>query len=305
MSKDGDSGLPDLGPDPETQMSEEMLASRSPFQAALLAAGRADGLAPGRKEKLFRNLSIAVGAPDLFGPPDAAGAGNTAGASNAGHELGNQAQLAGQSALKVTAKAAAMEGLAAKVVGAVAISGALVWGGYQAFVASSSAPSSVVGVVEAPVDAREDSPAGVPPVVETKPVVAGPLAEQAALDQAALDEVATGAVKGARSRAKAADSDSLAKELSLIDSARAALLRGEPAAALRILNTYRSQFPRGALQAEATVQRVEALIATGDRASASKIGGGFLKRHPESPYSRRILSLLGGREAVDAARKSK
>jgi TolA-binding protein len=112
---------------------------------------------------------------------------------------------------------------------------------------------------------------------------------------------------GRGSKTRGAGSDSLSRELTLIDGARAALLRGEPASALRTLQAYRSQFPKGALRAEATVQRVEALIATGDRDAATTIGESFLKRYPESPYSRRIASLLGmSRDPrLDAVRKNK
>jgi TolA-binding protein len=282
-------------------MSEEMLASRTPFQAALLAAGRSDGLAPGRKEKLFRNLSIAVGVPHVFGEaPDFPGSHDLAGQSE------TASQVAKQAAFKATAKAVGVEGLAAKVVAAAAITGALVWGGWQGFVASSAPSGAQAAVAAAPAPAAPAPAIDTPATDALGAAEAQPLSPDTAVNPTVVEvEVATASAKGSRSRAKA--SDSLAKELSLVDSARAALLRGEPAVALRTLSTYRSQFPRGALQAEATVQRVEALIAIGDRSSASTIGGAFLKRYPESPYSRRIASLLGvGREPqLDGSRKSK
>lgn len=255
-------------------------SAHTPFQSALLAAGRSDALPTDRREVVFRNLAVTLGAP---------------------HGL-EGADLGAQTALKASAKVAGVEGLALKAVGAIAVTGALVWGGWQGFFGqAASAPamnppdvaaSVVPGEGPAPSPAE---PQGAPVGVEQ--VVDGDNAALAALD-------ANNAGKG---RARTKTSDSLAKELSLIDAARAALLRGEPSSALRTLQTYRTQFPRGALQAEATVQRVEALIATGDRGSASKIGEAFLRRYPDSPYSRRIVSLLGGtREPqVDGARKSK
>lgn len=291
MSKDRVSRPPNLGLAPETEMSEEMLASRTPFQSALLAAGRTDGLSAARKEQLFRSLSVAVGAPHLFGEGGLGDGTGPQGGLQGNPTLPDPAQVAGGAALKASAKVGA-EGLLAKVVGAAAITGALAWGGYQGLVAWSSSPAEPAVSVVAPIA-----------VVEA-PVVLGPAPiEPAAVEAAPEHEEA--AAGSAKARSKAKVSDSLAKELSLIDSARAALLRGEPAVALRTLSTYRSQFPRGALQAEATVQRVEALIATGDRASAATIGGAFLKRYPDSPYSRRIASLLGREPQVDGVRKSK
>lgn len=315
MSKDRVSGLPSVGPAPETEMSEEMLASRSPFQTALLAAGRADALPPGRKQQLFRNLSIAIGAPDVLG--EGQGLSEPGQVPDQSALGGSQADVAGRAALKAMTKVAGVDGLAAKLVGGVAITGALVWGGWQAAVGSkpATAPVAVATVVA---EAAEGSAAETKP---SPPEPAGGAGGRAAAETTGgstssgstvglagpSDEAAADSAKGVRARTKASESDSLARELSLIDNARAALLRGEPAVALRTLQTYRSQFPRGALQAEATVQRVEALMAIGDRASASTIGGAFLKRHPDSPYSRRISSLLGsGREPqVDGARKSK
>lgn len=324
MSKDRIS-TPDFGAASETEMSEEILAARTPFQAALLAAGRTDGLTPDRKEKLFRNLSVAVGAPHLFGEgtnepsgfddiTGAAQASPDTGAADAGPtNLPADPSSATRGALEATVKS--VDGLgplasAAKLASAVAVTGALVWGGWQALGPSptESAPRAGAAVVD--VLRTVEEPVAQPAVESTGVVepVARPEAAQL-LDTAVPDDSPGGdeelssAVRGARSKAKV--SDSLAKELSLIDSARAALLRGEPSVALRTLNAYRAQFPRGALRAEATVQRVEALIATGDRASAATIGNAFLKRHPESPYSRRIASLLGREPQVDGARKSK
>lgn len=305
MSKDRISRSQGLGSAPESDMSDELLASHSPFQSALIAAGREDGLRPDRREKLVRSLSIAVGLPESMWPSQESWPQTGPGPHS---HIGGTAQA--PAALSTTAKVAGVKALSAKVLGGVALTGALVWSGWQVLGSTTSAPApstatSTVAVQqpESGFDVEPMENADQKPVTPSSQAVGepNPMAPEAPLDENAAE----GAARPGRSKAKV--SDSLAKELSLIDSARAALLRGEPAAALRILNTYRSQFPRGALQAEATVQRVEALIAAGDRTSASTIGGAFLKRYPESPYSRRILSLLGGgREPqVDGARKSK
>lgn len=273
---------------------------RTPLEHALLAAGREDVLVPARREQLLRNISVAVGVPLALnaeggGSDDVGPMGDAPGGLGSPTELGTQG-------LAIAAKTAGVEGLVLKVLGAVAVVGASVWGGLQV-----SSSRSVEEPASAPVSKAE-----VAPVIET------PSAEPAAAEPAQIMPPAVGSAelaeveeaaspKSIRGPKPRTGSDSLSRELNLIDGARAALLRGEPSSALRTLQTYRSQFPRGALQAEATVQRVEALIAIGDRGSASTIGESFLARHPESPYSQRIASLLGiSRDPrVDAVRKSK
>lgn len=288
----------------------ETAATRSPFAVALLAAGRQDRMPAANRERVVRNISLAVGVPiSLPGPevplpelpqtqplpspvsPDM-GAGVTGLASTAGW------------------------GGLTKIVGAVAVAGASVWGGWKLHSApivnsptntevNSHSGSAILGDavdVSGGVDVSGERNAERQPAPEQLDAEG----EQAAGPAAVIDEPADApAVKGRGAKAK--PSDSLSKELTLIDSARASLLRGDPASALRTLQTYSAQFPNGALRAEATVQRVEALIASGDRASATRVGERFLKRYPDSPYSRRIVSLLGGAKdpGVDSARKNK
>lgn len=294
----------------------ETAATRSPFAVALLAAGRQDRMPAANRERVVRNISLAVGVPiSLPGPevplpelpqtqplpspvsPDM-GAGVTGLASTAGW------------------------GGLTKIVGAVAVAGASVWGGWKLNSAqTANSPTSTEINSQSGSDllddavhdlGGEDVAGGVG--VSSKhnaerqpaPEQLDAEGEQAAGPAAVIDEPADApAVKGRGAKAK--PSDSLSKELTLIDSARASLLRGDPASALRTLQTYSAQFPNGALRAEATVQRVEALIASGDRASATRVGERFLKRYPDSPYSRRIVSLLGGAKdpGVDSARKNK
>jgi outer membrane protein assembly factor BamD (BamD/ComL family) len=87
----------------------------------------------------------------------------------------------------------------------------------------------------------------------------------------------------------------LSVELELIDSARRALAQGNqsPRAALHKLDEYRRRFPNGRLRTEATILRIEALMAAGDRAAASRLAKSVLDRAPNSPYARRVRSLLG------------
>jgi hypothetical protein len=61
---------------------------------------------------------------------------------------------------------------------------------------------------------------------------------------------------------------------------------------LSILDDYGQRFPRAAMAPEATIVRIEALIAAGDRAAAKRIADAFLSAHAQSPYATRIRSLV-------------
>ena len=45
--------------------------------------------------------------------------------------------------------------------------------------------------------------------------------------------------------------------------------------------------------AEATVLRIEALAASGEKQAAARLGKAFLARDPNGPYARRVRSLIG------------
>jgi hypothetical protein len=87
--------------------------------------------------------------------------------------------------------------------------------------------------------------------------------------------------------------DALVREqLAMIDGARGALKRGDAGSALRTLDAYDRRFPDGALAQEATVVRVQALLAAKDRAGAEAVERRLLTAHPVSPYSTRIRAMM-------------
>ena len=88
------------------------------------------------------------------------------------------------------------------------------------------------------------------------------------------------------------DADTLPRELEMIDSARSALARGDASLALSLLDAYAARFPKPHLRAESAVLRIEALVARGQGAAATRLGKEFLKREPNGPYARRVRSLL-------------
>jgi hypothetical protein len=90
------------------------------------------------------------------------------------------------------------------------------------------------------------------------------------------------------------DPDLLAEQLRLIERARQDVQSRDAATALRDLDEYQRRFPRGHLRTESTVLRVEALVLAGDHTAARQLAGSFLLAHPDSPYARRLRTLLAG-----------
>nr|WP_263429462.1 sigma-70 family RNA polymerase sigma factor [Nannocystis pusilla] len=82
--------------------------------------------------------------------------------------------------------------------------------------------------------------------------------------------------------------DRLSAEVALLDEARTRLDGGAPAAALALLGTHASEFPRGALVDAREAARVEALCALerGDEAEAS--ARRLVSAHPVSPLAQRF-----------------
>jgi hypothetical protein len=85
----------------------------------------------------------------------------------------------------------------------------------------------------------------------------------------------------------------LEREVAQLDQARAALAAGQPVQALRELDAYRVQTPRGTLAAESIVLRVQALLALGQRAAAEREASPLLMAAPQSRHAERLRQLLG------------
>jgi hypothetical protein len=84
-------------------------------------------------------------------------------------------------------------------------------------------------------------------------------------------------------------------EVASLDRARTALAAGDARAALARVSAHDASFPGGALQPEAVVLRVRALVALGDRAQAASVAGRFLAAHPDSAQAGRLRTLVGER----------
>lgn len=162
-----------------------------------------------------------------------------------------------------------------------AVSAVAIWAGISAL---SPAPPPPPPPARAPLVAP--TPPRAPPAPDTESVTPTDTPTEVA-PLPAKAPVPRGAERGA---------ESLSLELAALEQSRAALAGRNYSTALRLLDDYARRFPKRRLDSEATVLRIEALAARGDRAAAARIGNQFLATHANSPYARRVRSLIGGSE---------
>ena len=198
--------------------------------------------------------------------------------------LGLAPPVAASTAIVAGSKLAFLKGVF--IVAGIGATGALaIWGGQT--MVQDRTPAAV-----SPTRAVVPAPAAAPrPALKATPIEALPETEAAVAAEAPAPAPAPRAVVPSKV-------DTLPLELEAIDNARRALASGNPALASRLLDSYQARFPKPRLRAEATVLRVETLIARGDRAGAARLGRAFLTSNPKSPYARRVRSLIGDTAAA-------
>jgi hypothetical protein len=84
----------------------------------------------------------------------------------------------------------------------------------------------------------------------------------------------------------------LMDEIRLVDRARAEIVAGAPRRALDEIRRYSERYPHGAFDLEAMVLRIESLAAAGDLRAAKDLGRQFLKQHPNSLLSERVVAIV-------------
>jgi len=97
-----------------------------------------------------------------------------------------------------------------------------------------------------------------------------------------------------------APTDSLAREIPLIDAGRSDLAAA-PSRALAALETHRREFPRGQLAAEREFLAVQALLQMNRVADANKRAAELAARYPSSSYAARAARLIEDLETQRAA----
>lgn len=89
----------------------------------------------------------------------------------------------------------------------------------------------------------------------------------------------------------ASSSSTLAAEVARIDAARDANAAGNYDEAVRLVERYHRDFPRGALAPDADVVALEAVAAQADRVEVARRAALFLARYPADPHAARVKSL--------------
>jgi hypothetical protein len=74
--------------------------------------------------------------------------------------------------------------------------------------------------------------------------------------------------------------------------ARARIVAGDPAGALRALDGYDKAFPRGVLAPEAAALRMDAYTSSGDLAATRRAARSYLARFPEGGAAERARRAL-------------
>lgn len=88
-----------------------------------------------------------------------------------------------------------------------------------------------------------------------------------------------------------AKTPTIAREIAALDGARAALERNDPTAALAAVDSLERQ-GAVALGPEATVIRVEALLARGETSKATALAKRFLAENPSTPHATRMREIV-------------
>ena len=92
---------------------------------------------------------------------------------------------------------------------------------------------------------------------------------------------------------EAPKAQSIAGEIAEIDRIRGRLRDGQAAGALSDLERYFRSSPTRVLQTEASLLRIDALVALGERQRASTLAREFIARQPTSRYAERLRQLAG------------
>jgi hypothetical protein len=253
---------------------------------SLLEAGRSEMPDHARLAMLAVKMGI-VGGLGGAGAAGAAGAGS-AGGGGAG---GAGASAVGGGKAVATAATAVKVGMAAKVIGVIAV-------------ASAAGAGAVV------VANRQ---------VETQPKPAGMVAMPRTNGNASADANANASANAVNAPAVSADAGSVAPhpsrsapvrtaassppaevrdegpeaEVKLVQRAQDALRGSRPAEALALCNDHAKRFPNGMVTQECEVIAVEALVKTGRKDEARRRADRFKARFPGSASIRRLDVLLG------------
>jgi hypothetical protein len=188
--------------------------------------------------------------------------------------------LATSASVSATAEAAA---------GAGATTTAVIGGALRAKVIASVLSAAVVGAGVGAAGHAYFAPPRAAPAVPAASVVPAPKAPpppapepERAPEPAPTPSAAAPPASASRTEERARSAGSLRAERLLIETASAALVRGDNASAIAALRQHARTFPKGALAEEREVLLVKALAASGDDAAAKRRAKDFKTKFPGS-----------------------
>ncbi|WP_437855640.1 hypothetical protein [Sorangium sp. So ce363] len=267
------------------------------------SAGVAGGAAAAGGAVVAGGATAGTGGAVAAGGAAAGTGGAAAGTGGAAAGTGG-AVVAGGATAGAGGAAAAGASVALKVAGVAGGSGILSALGIGALAGVLTLGVAEWTHVDAPMPARRAQEASSAPAALAAPRAPG--AAEAELHERVSEErtddaplmaapaaTAPAATAAISPRARERNAPTLASELALLDTARRALRRGDPAAALALLARHAREFPSAQLSDEAAAIRVEALASKGDRAGAHAAARRFLEAHPGSPHADRVESAAG------------
>jgi hypothetical protein len=251
-----------------TDVSDEILPEWTDEELAVLRS--ADDDAPPSRSLPATLAAVGVGGALASGAAAAKGASLAATTSP------------GMAAAKWTGFVAAT-----KLVGVVALSSAVVGGGFVLVQRAEKARATADATKHGHVATKRVAE----PVAATPPE---PVVQEApAPVTAAAEESAAANPSSARAPAVRSQPD-ISLEIAALDAARSALRGGRTAEALAALDRYDAGYAKaGSLRVEATALRIEALLRSGKRVRATSLANAFLARNPKSPYAARVRALIG------------
>ena len=141
------------------------------------------------------------------------------------------------------------------------------------------------------------APLVVPEATELAPDAAPAAAAERAATRDARPAAPPSAVSGAAAAlasSRPTPAPSLFEEQRIIESARAAVARGDTASALATLDGYDRAYAQGQFGPEALALRVEALSGTGQVGRARSLAAEFERRYPHHPLLSRVQAAAQG-----------
>jgi hypothetical protein len=259
--------------------------TKSPFARMLLESVDRDRPAPGARGRAVAALGLAGGVTATVTAGTANAAGALTGAAAVSPALAAPVAAVAPAGIKVgfllTSLSIVVMGGAAGVTAVhfVATSG----DGKQVPITAVASSGRVKP--PAPLD-RVGTPA--PSVVDTAVPVEGATSEAIPPPPRPSLRSRSGATAAPSARRAAA----LEEQTDMLDQARSALTQGDSSRAIATLDELGRRHANGPLAEEATVLRIEALLAAGNRAAGEALAQRFLEQHPSSAYAQRVRSRL-------------